>query len=94
LSKKKPEISEDLMELVRTAIESIREGMKGNDCGVEDAIDFEVAVIKSKEKKAGFRFMVADASGDYSSERVSKIRFKVRGKKDSRGINHGVWLDT
>jgi hypothetical protein len=93
LSEKKPEVSEDLRELVRATLESIREGIKGKDCGVEGSIDFEVAVIKSKEGKAGFRFLIADASGNYSSEKVSKIRFKVTGKKNSRGINTGVWLD-
>ena len=93
MAENKAEVSEDLRELVRTTIESIREGMTGKDCGVEGAIDFEVAVIKSKEAKGGFRFLIADASGNYSSERVSKIRFKVMGKVNSRGFNFGVWLD-
>lgn len=43
---KKVEISEDLKEIVSTTIESIRDGMKGKECGVIGIIDFEIAVIK------------------------------------------------
>lgn len=92
MTENRPEVSEDLKELVSTTIESIREGMKGKDCGVEGPIDFEIAVIKSKEAKGGFRFLIADASGNYSSESVSKIRFKVMSNVDSRGCQTGVWL--
>jgi hypothetical protein len=81
LSETKPEISEDLKEIVSTTIESIKEGMKEKECGVVGTIDFEIAVIKSKEAKGGFRFLVADASGNYSNESVSKIKFKILGSK-------------
>ena len=46
MSETKPQISEDLKEIVSTTIESIREGMKGKECGVIGFIDFEIAVIK------------------------------------------------
>lgn len=94
MSETKPEISEDLKDIVRTTIESIREGMKGKDCGVVGTIDFEIAVIKSKEAKGGFRFIVADASGNYTSESISKIKFKVIGSKTEIGRRIGaLWLD-
>jgi hypothetical protein len=90
LSETKPEISEDLKDIVSTTIESIKEGMKGKECGVIGSIDFEIAVVKSKEAKGGFRFLVADASGNYSSESVSKIKFKVTGTHTR--YNYGLWL--
>jgi hypothetical protein len=53
---KKVEVSEDLKEIVGTTIDSIREGMKGRNCGVLGVIEFEIAVLKSKEAKGGFKF--------------------------------------
>ena len=92
MSETKPQISEDLKEIVSTTIESIKEGMKGKECGVIGSIDFEVAVIKSKEAKGGFKFFIADASGNYSSESISKIKFKVIGSHTN--FSHGtIWLD-
>ena len=85
------EISEDLKELVSTTIESIREGMKDSKCGVAGTIDFEVAVFKSKEAKSGFKFFIADASGSYSKESLSKINFKVLGSTGTN-IDKLVWL--
>jgi hypothetical protein len=73
------EISEDLKELVSTTIESVREGMKDKKCGAAGTIKFEVAIIKSKEAKTGFKFFIANASGNYSKESISKISFEVLG---------------
>jgi len=75
------EISEDLKEIVSTTIESIKEGMKGKECGVIGPIEFEIAVIKSKEAKGGLKFLIADASGNYSKESISKIKFSVIGTR-------------
>lgn len=88
---KKVEVSEDLKEIVSTAIDSIKEGMKGRNCGVLGAIEFEIAVLKSKEAKAGFKFFIADTSGNYSKESISRIKFNVIGT----GIRHTglLWLE-
>lgn len=85
------EISEDLKDIVSITIESIREGMKEAKCGVAGTIDFEVAAIKSKEAKGGFKFFIADASGNYSKESISKISFKVLGSTGTN-IDKLVWL--
>ncbi len=37
------EISEDLKEIVSTTIESIKEGLKGKECGVIGPLKFEIA---------------------------------------------------
>ena len=94
MAESKPEISEDLKEMVSITIESIKAGMQGKNCGIVGTIDFEVSVIKSKEAKAGFRFLVADASGNYSNESISKIKFKVSGVNTSIGSRSGaMWLE-
>lgn len=94
MNENKHQISEDLKEIVSTTIESIKEGMKEKECGVVGTIDFEIAVIKSKEAKGRFRFLIADATGNYSSESISKIKFKVLGTKTDIGRRIGaVWLD-
>ncbi len=87
------EISEDLKEIVSTTIESIKEGMKGKGCGLGGPIEFEIAVIKTKAGKGGFKFLIAEASGDYAKENISKISFKVMSPRDVYGhIISGVWL--
>ena len=92
LSEDKPEISEDLKELVSKTIESIKEGMKGKGCALIETIDFEVSVIKSSEAKGGFKFFVADASGNYSKESISKIKFKVIGSNTIFRKQDVLWL--
>jgi len=89
---KKVEVSEDLKEIVATTIDSIKEGIKGRECGVLGAIEFEIAVLKSKEGKAGFRFFIADASGNYSKESVSKIKFGVLGTGTRSNLSSMIWL--
>lgn len=89
---KKIGISGDLKEIVSTTIESIKEGMKGKECGIIGSIDFEIAVIKSKEAKGGLRFIIADASGNYSSESISKIKFKVIGTNTEFRRSGTMWL--
>lgn len=86
------EISKDLKEIVSTTIESIKEGMKGKECGVIGPIEFELAVIKSKEAKGGLKFFIADASGNYSKESISKIKFQVGGIRTQHGAFPLLWL--
>jgi uncharacterized phage infection (PIP) family protein YhgE len=73
------EISEDLRDLVTSTINSIKEGLKEEKCGVSGTIKFEVSVAKSKEAKTGFKVFVADASGNYTKDNTSKISFEIAG---------------
>ena len=79
LTNNKPEVNEELRDLVSTTIESVKEGLKGKNCGVVGQMEFEIAVIKTKEAKGGFRFLIVDASGKYAKEKISKIKFNVIG---------------
>jgi hypothetical protein len=87
------EISEDLKEIVSSTIESIKEGMKGKGCGLGGPIEFELSVIKTKAAQGGFKFLIADASGNYAKESLSKISFKIMSSRDSIGTRiAGIWL--
>ena len=94
MSESKPEISEDLKEIVSSTIESIREGLKGKQCAIIGQVEFEIAVIKSKEAKGGLKFLVADAAGNYCKESVSRIKFNVIGTNTEISHRSGAtWLD-
>jgi hypothetical protein len=84
------EISDDLKEIVSTSIDSIKEGMKGRDCGLLGTLKFELAVVKVKEAKGGFKFFIAEAGGNYSSQTVSKITFEVIGRSAIQ--SRLIWL--
>ncbi len=75
------EISEDLKEIVSSTIDSIREGLKDKNVQIAGTIKFELAVIKQKKGKGGIRFLIADASGEYSKESISRITFEVVGRR-------------
>jgi hypothetical protein len=91
LSDNRPEISDDLKELVSTTIASIKEGLKGEGCSIVNTINFEVSVIKAKDAKGGFKFFVADASGNYSNESVSKVKFQITGSNTMFRQNAMLW---
>ena len=84
------EISEDLKQIVKSAVASINAGLEGSPCGVAGTIDFEVAVVSSKEAKSGFKFVILDASAKYAKENISKISFKILGKTGTP-IDQLVW---
>ena len=73
------EISEDLKEIVSSTLSSISEGLKDKNCQLLGEIEFELAIIKKGDMKGGLKFIIADASGKYSKESVSRIKFKVVG---------------
>jgi hypothetical protein len=73
------EISEDLKDIVSTTIQSIKQGIAEEKCGLSGTIKFEVAVAKSSEAKTGFKVFIADAAGKYSKDCLSKISFEIAG---------------
>lgn len=73
------EISEDLRDLVTSTINSIREGLREEKCGVSGTIKFEVSVIKTKKAETGLKLFIADASGNYTKDNTSKISFEIAG---------------
>jgi hypothetical protein len=84
------EISEDLKQIVKSAVASIGAGLENSPCGVAGTIDFEIAVISSKEGNGRFKFLMLDTSAKYEKEKISKISFKIMGKTRTP-IDNFVW---
>jgi hypothetical protein len=95
MSEDNPEINEELKKLVSTSIASVKEGLKGKECSVIGLMHFELAVVTAKEAKGGFKFLnLADCSGQYSKECMSKIQFDIIGTNTEIGRRLGAsWLD-
>jgi hypothetical protein len=86
----KTEINEDLRALVRTTIDSAKAGLQGTGCGLIGLIEFDFAVVKTKEAKGGFRFLnIGECSGQYSKEIMSRIKFNVIGNNNELAIGFG-----
>jgi hypothetical protein len=73
--------SEELKDFVSSTIESIEQGLKNRDYVLSGDIEFEVAVVNVKKVGGGIKLFVADASGKYGEEDVSKIKFKIRKRR-------------
>ena len=74
--------SEDLKDLVSSTIDSIEKGMKGKEYRLSGSIEFEVAVVSFRKGKGGIKLLVADASGKFGKENISKIKFKINKKRE------------
>ena len=72
--------SQEIKELVGSALASLTEGLEGTNCMIAGLVDFEIAVIKVGDMKGGFKLILADASGKYSEKSISKIKFSVLSK--------------
>lgn len=68
--------SEELKELIRSTIQSIEEGVT-EKYQLKGAIEFNLAVVNVKKAEGGIKLLVVDASGKYSKETISKIRFEI-----------------
>ena len=68
--------SQELKNFIRSTIENIEKGLKKGYELIGD-IEFEVAVVNLKKVGGGLRLLVVDASGKYSKEAVTKIKFRV-----------------
>lgn len=67
---------EELSKYVRSVVEGISKGIPEGYI-LTGPISFRLAVVKEKKAEGGFRILVAEAGGKYTSETVSTIEFKV-----------------
>jgi hypothetical protein len=72
---------EDLEKTIDSVLLSIGKGLKNKNCRLMGVVEFELAVIRKGDMKGGFRLILADATGKYSKESVSRIKFHVVGKR-------------
>ncbi len=73
------ELGKELEEYVRSVCTNIQNGIT-DGLMLDGAIEFELAVVNTKEVGGGLKLFVLDARGDYSKEEISKIKFKIAKK--------------
>ena len=68
--------SVELSNYVKSTIEGIENGLK-EGYKLKGEIEFELAVVNTKEGEGGLKIKVVNLGGSLSKENVSKIKFKV-----------------
>jgi len=82
--------SQEIKEIVSSTLNSLAEGLEGNNSMIAGLVEFELSVIKEGNMKGGFKLILAEASGKYDEKRISKIKFSVIGK-DTRKFEPFMW---
>jgi len=77
--------SKELKDFINSAINGVKSGLNDQDYVVAGAIEFELAVVKTKKKDAGISIYVVDASTKYGKETVSRIKFHAVPKGSRLG---------
>lgn len=75
--------STELEEYIRSTLASIKKGV--HDDGsfrIHGLIEFDLAITNAKEGKGGLKVYVIGAEGKSKSEKISRIKFKVRPYAD------------
>jgi hypothetical protein len=68
----------------------VRAELQDKERGLLGLIEFDFAVVKTKEAKGGFRFLnIGECSGQYSKEVMSRIKFNIIGNKNQIAIKFG-----
>lgn len=77
--------STELEEYIRSTLAAIKKGVHAEGSfRIHGMIEFDVAVTNVKEAKGGLKVYVVGASGQHKSEKISRIRFKVRPYADEK----------
>jgi len=72
------EKSKELKEYLESALRAIKDGVEGSgDFRIKEPIEFDLAVVNTKEAGAGFKIYVLNAGGKINTEQVSRIKVKV-----------------
>ena len=71
----------ELEDFIKNFLNGVRNSIGDKYC-IDDAIEFNIAVIKTKSVKGGLKIFVADAKGKYENEKISTVKFKIRPKND------------
>ncbi len=71
--------STELEEYIRSTLAAIKKGVHAEGSfRIHGLIEFDLAVTNVKEAKGGLKVYVVGASGERKSEKISRIKFKVR----------------
>lgn len=70
--------SQELENYVESILSAIKKGVdREKSFRIKEPIEFDLAVVKTKEGGGGFKILVADAKGKLKSQEISHIKFKV-----------------
>ena len=83
----------ELGDFIQSALNEIERGL-GENHNYDEGINFDIAVVKTKSGGAGFKIFVADASGKYSKEEITKISFVAKKNRKKRTMAGGKWAFT
>jgi len=71
-----------LDETIKSAIESINQGVKGSAYDIAPTIDFELAVVNMDKGEGGVKLYVVGIDGKVSKEELSRIKFSLPRKPE------------
>jgi hypothetical protein len=83
------ELGKELEEYVRSVCTNIQKGIT-DGLMLDGAIEFELAVVNTKEAGGGLKLFVLDTKGNYSKKEISKIKFKIAKKSRPPKFGGGV----
>ncbi len=70
--------SKELEEFLSSSLSAIKKGVEGSgDFRIAKPVEFDLAVINTKEGEGGLKIYVAKAEGRLKSEEISHINIKV-----------------
>lgn len=71
--------SKELSDYIQGVLNGVNNGII-EDYNLKGSIEFELAIVNSKETEGGLKIHVAKLGADYSKEETSKIKFEVTKK--------------
>lgn len=75
----------ELEDYIRSTLASIKKGVHAEGgFRIHGMIEFDLAVTNVKEAKGGLRVYVVGAGAKHKSEKISKIRFRVKPYADQK----------
>jgi hypothetical protein len=77
--------SRELEDFVRSACISIEKGVS-EGLELKFPIEFEVAVLVKRKKDGMLKLLIANDSGNYAEQKVSRIKFKI-GKHEAHSAS-------
>lgn len=84
--------SEELEEYINSSIMAIKNGLKGTGFEIVKPIEFDLALVNTKEGGGGLKIYVAKAEGKLKSEEINHIKFEAKPEQkfinQFRPINH------
>jgi hypothetical protein len=74
--------SEELEKYLQSSLSAIKKGIEGSgDFRITEPIEFDLAVINTKEGGGGLKISIVKAEGNLKLEEISHIKIKVNPDK-------------